>query len=86
MAVHEKTVYKALKKYMDDAKPDDNDYLFLNYKGKNALTIQTINNMITKWAKKIDLKSNYGAHTLRKTFGYIQRTELGVGFEVLWVY
>lgn len=25
----------------------------------------------------------YGAHTLRKTFGYIQRTVYGVGFELL---
>jgi hypothetical protein len=27
--------------------------------------------------------SNYGAHSLRKTWGYIQRTVYGVGFEIL---
>ena len=26
---------------------------------------------------------NYGAHTLRKTWGYIQRTLHGVGFEII---
>ncbi|WP_306304030.1 hypothetical protein [Desulfosarcina cetonica] len=39
--------------------------------------------MVKKWAHAINLKGNYGAHTLRKTFGYIQRVEFAVGFEVL---
>jgi len=29
------------------------------------------------------LTGNYGAHTLRKTFGYIQRVHYGVGFEII---
>jgi integrase len=34
-------------------------------------------------AKAINLKGNYGAHSLRKTWGYIQRTIHGVGFEII---
>ena len=37
-----------------------------------------------KWPRAINLNAgNYGAHTLRKMFGYIQRMEYKVGFEVL---
>ncbi|HYA42841.1 MAG TPA: hypothetical protein VEF34_16165 [Syntrophobacteraceae bacterium] len=39
--------------------------------------------MIKQWCRAINLAGNFGAHTLRKTFGYIQRTKFGVGFEVL---
>jgi hypothetical protein len=39
--------------------------------------------MIKKWTGAINLEENYGAHTLRKTQGYIQRTKYGTGFEVV---
>ena len=39
--------------------------------------------MVKKWVSEINLKGNYGAHSLRKTWGYIQRTTYGVGFEIL---
>ena len=42
-----------------------------------------VNRLVKSWCKAINLPGNYGAHTLRKTFGYIQRTKFGVGFEVL---
>lgn len=78
-----KTVFKTLQKYLEDQSPNDEDYLFSSRKGNGALTIQTVNSMVKKWTAQIGLKENYGAHTLRKTFGYIQRTRFGVGFEVL---
>ena len=36
-----------------------------------------------KWTREAKINGNFGAHTLRKTFGYVQRTEYDVGFEVL---
>ena len=36
-----------------------------------------------KWTQAIKLKGNYGAHTLRKTWGYQQRVAHGVGFEII---
>ena len=39
--------------------------------------------MIKKWTGAINLEENYGAHTLRKTRGYIQRTKYWMGFEIV---
>jgi integrase len=79
-----KTVYKALRNYLDTADLRDNDYLFKSKKGNNKpLTIQAINNYIKRWTKAINLKGNYGAHSLRKTWGYIQRKKYGVGYEII---
>jgi integrase len=77
-----KSVHKVLKQYLEEVKPSDEDYLFQSRNGKNKpLTRETVNKMIKVWTKL--LKGNYGTHTLRKTFGYIQRTKYGVSFEVL---
>ncbi len=78
-----KTVYKSLKNYLEKLNPKNNDYLFASRKGKKAITIQAVNNMIKKWTRAINLTGNYGAHTLRKTWGYMQRTKYGVGFEII---
>jgi len=78
-----KTVYKALRIFLGNTWPGDGEYLFASRKTKKPLTIQSVNALVKKWAREINLSGNYGAHTLRKTFGYIQRTEFGVGFEVL---
>jgi integrase len=78
-----KGVYKTIKSYSEILKPDDEDYLFASRKTQRPLTIQAVNALVKKWARAINLQGNYGAHTLRKTFGYIQRTQYAVGFEVL---
>ena len=78
-----KAVHKAIKNFLEETQPESDEFLFASQKGKRPLTIQTVNAMIKRWARAINLRENYGAHTLRKTFGYIQRTKFGVGFEVL---
>ena len=78
-----KTIYKSLQNYLDKVKPALADYLFESRKGENPITVQYVNNMVKSWTSAINLKGNYGAHSLRKTWGYIQRTVYGVGFEVL---
>jgi len=78
-----KTVYKALTNYLDQVQPNGDDYLFKSRKGNGALGSQAVSKLVKKWTKAINLKGNYGAHTLRKTFGYIQRTAYGVGFEII---
>lgn len=81
--VMNKSIYRSLQVYLEKIKTNDEDFLFMSRKGKKALTIQCVNNMVKKWASEINLKGNYGAHSLRKTWGYIQRTTYGVGFEIL---
>jgi integrase len=78
-----KSVYKALKNYLYTSQSADDDFLFASRKGNNAIKISAVNNLVKKWTTAINLCGNYGAHSLRKTWGYLQRTEYGVGFEVI---
>ncbi len=78
-----KTVYKALQAYLDAIRPNDDAYLFASRKGESHLQSQAVSKLVKKWTRAINLKGNYGAHTLRKTWGYIQRTMHGVGFEII---
>ena len=78
-----KEVHKALRHFLNTQNPNDDEYLFKSRQRNQALTVMVVNRMIKSWCKSINLPGNYGAHTLRKTFGYIQRTKFGVGFEVL---
>jgi len=70
-----KNVYKALQMLLatlPDA--DAGDCLFQSRKGRNALCVPYLNSLVKGWCKSINLRGNYGSHTLRKTFGYIHRT------------
>ena len=78
-----KTVYKSLQAYLSKTNPKDSDYLFKSRKGDGPLQSQAVSKMVKTWTRAINLQGNYGAHTLRKTFGYIQRTVHGVGFDLL---
>ncbi|ADU61505.1 integrase family protein [Pseudodesulfovibrio aespoeensis Aspo-2] len=78
------SVHHALTRYLASGSLNDGAYLFRSKKGENApLTIQSVNRMVKSWCREAGLDGNYGAHSLRKTFGYVQRVHFGVGFEVL---
>ena len=81
--VMNKSIHKSMQIYLEALKPMDDDALFASRKGKRSITIQCVNNMVKKWVGEINLKGNFGAHSLRKTWGYVQRTVYGVGFEIL---
>lgn len=79
-----KTVYKAVQALlaeMPDA--DDDDFLFPSQKGRGALCVPYLNSLVKKWAGLINLRGNYGSHSLRKTFGYIHRTEFNTDIPTL---
>lgn len=78
-----KTVHKVLNQYFAKLNPSDDDYLFKSRKGNKPISIQTVNAFLKQWTSSINLKGNYGAHSLRKTWGYFQRKKFGVGFEVI---
>ena len=78
-----KSVHKSLKSYLLKVNPDDENYLFQSRKGGKPLSVSTVNGMVKRWTRSINLKGNYGTHSLRKTFGYIQRMKYKVAFEVL---
>ena len=63
--------------------PPDNMFLFANEAGWTPLKTAELDRMVRQWTAAAGLSGSFGAHTLRKTFGYHQRTRFGVGLEVL---
>lgn len=78
-----KMVFKSLQNYLDEIDPDENDYIFSSRKGGKPLSIPSVNRLIKTWTAQINLPGRYGAHTLRKTWGYIQRVKFGTSFEII---
>ena len=79
-----RVIHEALKGYLGENEPDSDHYLFRSRKGSNMpLSVGSVNGLVKSWARAVNLSGNYGTHSLRKTFGYIQRTYYGVGFEIL---
>ncbi len=78
------TVYDATRNLlatMPDAR--DDEFLFQSRKGGGALTTSYLNALVKGWCAQLNLRGNFGSHTLRKTFGYIQRTQFNTGIPVL---
>lgn len=79
-----RAVHKAIRVYLDAVKPAPDDFLFRSRKGENKpLTVSAVNNYVKGWTSSVNLRGNFGAHSLRKTWGYHQRVAHGVGFEVI---
>ena len=73
---------KVLDSFLKEARPGDEEYLFKSRKGVNQpITKSYVNQKVKEWTK--GMRGNYGTHSMRKTFGYVQRMHFGVGFEVL---
>jgi integrase len=70
-------VYMAIRNVLATLPHDtpDTALLFQSQKtmGQKPLTTSYINLLVKRWCKAIGLRGNYGAHTLRKTFGFIHR-------------
>lgn len=60
------------------AETNENDLLFQSRKRNSScggmLSVSYLNSLVKSWCREINLRGNYGAHSLRKTFGYIHRT------------
>ena len=78
-------VIEAVKKLLTSAPYQDTDPLFMSRKGNEALTVPSVNRLVKGWCREINLNGNYGSHTLRKTFGYMQRTLLNTSIAELMV-
>lgn len=78
-----RAVHRLLETMQD---PQDDDFLFQSREGKNKpLAGPYLNNLVKKWCSDANLVGNYGAHTLRKTFGYFQRVYFDVDIPTLMV-
>lgn len=71
----------AIEYYITRKKFKPGDYLFTGQRGR--LTVQTVNALIKGWCRDVGLTGNYGAHTMRKTWGYQQRVRFKVPIVLL---
>jgi len=79
-------VWHALRRYLEELSPPAPPaemYLFASQPGWTPLTVHRLDELVREWTASAGLRGAFGAHTLRKTFGYLQRTIYGVGFDVL---
>lgn len=65
-----KSCKEALEYYIKDLNSVDmEDYLFPSRKGGH-LTVKSLHKIIKSITRELNIKGNYGTHTLRKTFAY----------------
>ncbi|MDB4442099.1 tyrosine-type recombinase/integrase [bacterium] len=62
----------------------DSDYLFQSQRAE-VLIVPSVVRMVKQWCRAINLKGNFGSHTLRKTWGYHQRVTFGTDLPRLMV-
>jgi len=74
----------ALDIYLSTAKPKEEHFLFKSRKGKNyPLSTYAVTMMVKRWASEINIKGNFGAHSLRKTWCLSMRKYYGISWEVI---
>jgi integrase len=76
-----KAVIGSIQGLLSSGDYQDKDHLFAGQRG--VLTVPSVNRLVKGWCKTLNLRGNYGSHTLRKTFGYHQRVSHGVGLPEL---
>lgn len=78
------SMYDALKKLNIPADAADEVLLFPSRKGENKpLSVKQVRDLVKLWTSEINLRENYGSHSLRKTWGYMQRTRFGTSLEII---
>ncbi|WP_027179470.1 tyrosine-type recombinase/integrase [Maridesulfovibrio bastinii] len=65
-------VLQTVKPWAIQCRDMEQKYLFTGRDGA-PMAPNYVNKLVKKWCEKINLKGNYGSHSLRKTFGYQQR-------------
>ena len=77
-------IHDAISVFLQSEESGENEFLFKSRKGDNyPLSVFRVMHMVKAWTESIKLKGNYGAHTLRKTWCYMQRKEFGASWEVI---
>lgn len=63
----------------------DSHPLFPSQRGGKSISAASIHRMVKGWCRTVRLQGNYGSHTLRKTWGYHQRSTFKVGIPELMI-
>ena len=78
-----KSCIEAINGLLASKEYSDEDYIFKGQRGQ--LTVPTVNQKVKSWCRAINMKGNYGSHSLRKTWGYHQRVSFGTDLPTLMV-
>jgi len=66
-----KSAKDVIKLYLDSLPSyNDEDALFRSNKGGGSITVEYAHSIIKKTLRELNIKGNYGTHSLRKTFAY----------------
>ena len=76
-----KACIEAIQGLLASKEYSDEDYLFTGQRG--VLTVPTVNAKVKSWCRAINLKGNWGSHSLRKTWGYHQSVTFGTDLPTL---
>jgi len=79
------TLLASFAKPSSAADVEDASYLFRSQRGAALLTT-SLNRLVKSWCQRIGLQGNYGAHSLRKTWGYHQFATFGTDLGRLMTY
>jgi integrase len=79
-----KACVSAIQSLLESEEYHEDDYLFKSQR-RDVLTVPSVHKLVKGWCGEINLKGNYGSHTLRKTWGYHQRVTFGVDLPRLMV-
>lgn len=79
--------YRAVRRYLKVRRTTKADApLFLSRQGAySSICVRHLNELVKNWASSCGLKGRYGSHSLRKTFGYMQRTRYKTDLPTLMV-
>jgi integrase len=78
-----KSCVQAIQRVLASKTYTDEDLLFTGQRG--PLTVPSVHRLVKGWCRSINLRGNYGSHSLRKTWGYHQRVTFGVDIPRLMV-
>ena len=78
-----KASVEAAQRLLSSREYEDIAPLFVGQRG--LLTVPSVNRLVKQWTSGINLRGNYGSHSLRKTWGYHQRVTFQRGIPELMV-
>jgi integrase len=78
-----KACIQAIQRLLASRPYEDDGQLFMGQRG--PLTVPSVHRLVKSWCRAINLKGNYGSHSLRKTWGYHQRVTFGTDIPRLMV-
>jgi integrase len=78
-----KACVQAVQRLLASRPYADVDLLFTGQRG--PLTVPSVHRLVKGWCRAMNLRGNYGSHSLRKTWGYHQRVTFGVDIPRLMV-